>query len=341
MRPEDIARMKHNLLKKRKATTVEGASKKLVVCQEEAVDDQSSLAEAITMVAASISPSPLQPATISISAVPLIPVYPPLVAPAPTSPTFWCGARVQPFSIAGPSRLSPLANQMDLDSRLSFIPGDATFDDWKVVEELIERSILLVELRRIGSMDFNDLQWNLYQKAKADALEGKELEEAIIKIGEDKQKADNLVTEIWWEAKNQVAKAKLEAGERIADAYRAMVEVFKVSMDFKQKKTQMVDHYKESKEFHDVMVAFKDGEGAKSTPPSLAPTVDQAVAFLDPPKVMPDFLSPRVSIIGPLPVASVEKIMSRISDLERKVKELNRKVIIQGKKLSKAKKVFY
>ena len=68
-----------------------------------------------------------------------------------------CRDGVWPSPVVSPSRLPPPKDQVDIETRLSSIPEDATFDNWRVDKELIERMILPMELEGIGSMDFDDL----------------------------------------------------------------------------------------------------------------------------------------------------------------------------------------
>ena len=55
--------------------------------------------------------------------------------------------------------MTPFADQIDPSIRLASIPENATFDDWRIVKDLIERSMLPIELRGIDNMGFDDLQW--------------------------------------------------------------------------------------------------------------------------------------------------------------------------------------
>ena len=50
------------------------------------------------------------------------------------------------------------SSKIDLDARLDSILEDATFDDWRVIKELTERSILSMKLKGVADMGFDDLQ---------------------------------------------------------------------------------------------------------------------------------------------------------------------------------------
>ena len=83
-------------------------------------------------------------------------------------------------------------------------------------------------------------------KTNADLARRKEeLQEAATKIIEVEKKAEDLITA-----------ARQEAEGRIVEACWSAMEAFKVSVDFEREKAQVVDSFKISEEFYDVMVAF-------------------------------------------------------------------------------------
>ncbi|KAG1368593.1 hypothetical protein COCNU_14G010610 [Cocos nucifera] len=146
-----------------------------------------------------------------------------------------------------------------LKKRKALIVEDATFDVWKVVRELMERSILPMELMKIDSMEFDDLQWidinrSLSQKAESNAVEARaQVELAREKIDCLRESLDKALTnlakkrEVLQEAtakiemveqnvEDEIIETKLETEGRIVDARRMVVEAFKVLANFKKEK---------------------------------------------------------------------------------------------------------
>ena len=159
MRPEDLAKMKKNFPKKRKAPLSKGTSKKsstVVVAWKETLVEWASAVEAAVTVAIDVPSGPPSVVAASISAT-RMQVSSRSMARALTPLTSSPRDKAQPSPMVGPSGLPPLGDQVDIETRLSSIPEDATFDNWRVDKELIERMILPMELEGIGSMDFDDL----------------------------------------------------------------------------------------------------------------------------------------------------------------------------------------
>ena len=54
--------------------------------------------------------------------------------------------------------MPPPSSEVDPNAHLDSNPKDATFDDWRVIKELTERSVLSMELKDITDVGINDLQ---------------------------------------------------------------------------------------------------------------------------------------------------------------------------------------
>ena len=139
-----------------------GASKRPVTHRGKARDECGSMIEATIVLATPTPPSltPLAPALIFTTA-PMPASSPPVVslltALIPLYETRTQSSSIQLPPIAGPSNMPTPFDEIDPDSRPMSIPEDAIFEDWRVIKELIERSVFPVKVKGIANMGFDDL----------------------------------------------------------------------------------------------------------------------------------------------------------------------------------------